>query len=139
MCNSPRKFLQTLICVVAVVISPMALPTHVSHAAACSSKTDVFSVTSSGQWQYSSGGIGDYQNLNRDSARTINDLRFGDFDGDSKTDVFSVTSSGQWLYSSGGTQLYQNLNSHPGRTVNDLGFGDFDGKECKNFLPVVVT
>ena len=134
--NTYTRMVTALICLPTALIL-IGIPSHLSHAASCISKTDVFSATSNGQWRYSSGGLATYQNLNAEPGKTVNDLAFGDFDGDGKTDVFSVTSSGQWRYSSGGLVAYQNLNAEPGKTVNDLAFGDFDGLSCVVYAPLI--
>ena len=60
---------------------------------------------------------------------TVDQLRFGDFDGDGKTDVFSVDSSvdpHQWRYRSAGLGNWINLATDP-LELTDLEFGDFDG------------
>ena len=41
------------------------------------------------QWRYSSGGTSAWENLERGDV-PLQDLRFGDFDGDGKTDVFTI-------------------------------------------------
>ena len=55
-------------------------------------KTDVFAtsfVSPKVQWRYSSGGVGNYQNLALVTA-DHSPPAFGRFDGDAKTDVFAV-------------------------------------------------
>jgi uncharacterized repeat protein (TIGR01451 family) len=84
--------------------------------------TDVFR-SNGGQWQYSSGGIGDWQNLNSDPL-PLNQLRFGNFGGDGRTDVFSVDGSGQWRWSDGGVGNWQNL-ALDTLTIDQLRFGFF--------------
>ena len=56
-------------------------------------KTDVFAtsfVSPKTQWRYSSGGVGNYQNLVVGDRGSTSPLAFGRFDGDAKTDVFAV-------------------------------------------------
>lgn len=86
--------------------------------------TDVFR-SNAGQWQYSAGGVGEWQNLAFDPL-PLNQLRFGDFNGDNKTDVFSVDGTGQWRWSDGGVSNWQNLAADT-LTVEELRFGDFNG------------
>ena len=92
-------------------------------------KTDVFTVSSDGQWWYSSGGVGSFQKLAMGSASTpLSQLAFGDFNGDGKTDVFTVSSDGQWWYSSGGVGSFQKLAMGSASTpLSQLAFGDFNG------------
>ena len=64
-------------------------------------RTDVFRIVGS-QWQFSSAGMGPWQDLFADPSSTaLDNLRFGDFNGDGRTDVFSVSGT-QWRYSSAG-------------------------------------
>ncbi len=86
--------------------------------------TDVFR-SNGGQWQYSSAGVGDWQNLAFDPL-PLNQLRFGDFNGDNRTDVFSVDGAGQWRWSDGGVSNWQNL-ALDTLPVDQLRFGDFNG------------
>ena len=73
-------------------------------------KTDVFTVSSDGQWWYSSGGVASFQKLAMGGASTqLSQLAFGNFNGDYKTDVFTVSSDGQWWYSNGGVASFQKL------------------------------
>jgi hypothetical protein len=81
--------------------------------------------TVGGQWQYSSAGLGAWQNLAFDPL-PLSELRFYDFNGDGKTDVFSRTPEGQWRYSDGGVSNWINLASDPLPLV-ELRFGDFNG------------
>ena len=62
--------------------------------------------------------------LNHSNA-SLDQLAFGDFDGDGKTDVFK-TGGGKWQVSYGGTTSFQTLQTNF-RHVDQLAFGDFDG------------
>jgi hypothetical protein len=55
----------------------------------------------------------------------LDDLAFGDFDGDGRSDVFRATGS-QWHFSSGGTATWSTLITSS-YTLDQLAFGDFDG------------
>jgi hypothetical protein len=99
-------------------------------------KSDVFGVCPvSGQWFAFFAGaleglaLHDTVLLQRDPERTIDALRFGDFNGDGKTDVFTLRPpTGQWLMSSGGEAEYVMLYRDPELTLtSQLRFGDFDG------------
>ncbi len=102
-------------------------------------RTDVFRAYGS-QWQFSSGGLGSWQNLATDSL-PLTDLRFSDPYGDARdnfktnpyadrrTDIFSVSFIGgtnQWRFSAGGAGSWQNLSADP-LPLTDLRFGDFNG------------
>jgi len=97
-------------------------------------KTDVFRTVprSDGnlQWQYSSGGAGDWLNLAYAGASLpTSTLQFGDFDGDGVTDVFANSYSlptYSWLESSGGTASFVTLHTAP-NFADRLALGDFDG------------
>jgi RHS repeat-associated protein len=89
-------------------------------------KVDLFTADASGQWKYSSGGVGPWVNLGADASVPLADLRFGDFDGDGKADVFSRTSAGQWRYASAGLGGWINLTSDSGTSLADLRLGVFD-------------
>ncbi|MBI1388980.1 MAG: hypothetical protein GC154_11085 [bacterium] len=80
-----------------------------------------------GQWLVSDGGVQSYRNLAIDPTRSIDDLGFGDFNGDGKTDVFVVAPNGQWLVSDSGTANFRPLSVDASRTIHDLRFGDFNG------------
>ncbi|MEO8410043.1 MAG: VCBS repeat-containing protein [Propionivibrio sp.] len=80
------------------------------------------------QWLVSSGGNANFQNFAK--GQSIENLRFGDFDGDGKTDVFFTTpvegsNNQQWQFSSGGNGAFTKLRIGP--PLAKLGFGDFDG------------
>ena len=59
------------------------------------------------------------------SSFSINELGFGDFNGDGKTDVLSHW-GGHWHFSSGGTGAWTKL-AKSKIPIRDLGFGDFNG------------
>lgn len=86
--------------------------------------TDVFR-SDGGQWQYSSAGVGPWQNLAFDPL-PLSALRFGDFNGDGRTDVFSVAGDGTWRYSDAGLSNWITLRTDT-LTVDQLRFGDFNG------------
>ena len=94
-------------------------------------RTDVFR-SQGGQWQFSSAGVGPWQNLAYDPLPLI-DLRFGDpywdyfldFNADGRTDVFSVSGT-QWRYSNGGASNWIAL-ATDSTPLSELRFGDFDG------------
>ena len=88
-------------------------------------KIDVFTSTAAGQWMYSSGGTGPWENLRSVPGLALADLRLGDFNGDGTTDVFTRESTGQWKYSPSGTEAWVNLSSS-GYAYADLRFGDFN-------------
>jgi serralysin len=97
-------------------------------------KTDVFTVSGSSflrSWQVSYGGTTPFQNLNSSigfNGPAINELAFGDFNGDGKTDVFrSNTSTTRWEVSYGGTGTWQFMYSNPPYNVSSFGFADFNG------------
>ncbi|MGK7955955.1 MAG: FG-GAP repeat domain-containing protein, partial [Crocosphaera sp.] len=71
-----------------------------------------------------SGTSSNWQTLNG-SSTTLDQLAFGDFDGDGKTDVFRPTGS-SWQISYGGTTGWQTLNGS-GFGLDKLAFGDFNG------------
>lgn len=75
-------------------------------------------------WIYSSAGVSSWLRLSS-SPEPLDDLRFGDFNGDEKTDVFAKIGS-QWKYSSAGVSSWINLSSAP-VSIDDLRFGDFNG------------
>ena len=55
----------------------------------------------------------------------LQDVDFGDFDGDGKADIFRATGVA-WEYSRGGTEPFQLLNTAP-QTLEQLMLGDFNG------------
>ncbi|MDJ0658159.1 MAG: hypothetical protein QNJ42_01575 [Crocosphaera sp.] len=71
-----------------------------------------------------SGTSSNWQTLNG-SSTTLDELAFGDFNGDGKTDVFHATGS-SWQISYGGTTGWQTLNGS-GFGLDKLAFGDFNG------------
>ena len=81
------------------------------------------------QWQYASGGTGDWQNLAyAGSGLPTSLLQFGQFNGDAKSDVFAnVYAAGiyYWDYSPSGTGSFMTLNTRP--YSNRLALGDFNG------------
>lgn len=85
--------------------------------------TDVFRRTETGQWQYSPGGVGEWQNLNFDPL-PLSQLRFGNFGGDARTDVFSIDGMGQWRWSDGGVGNWQVL-ATDNLTIDQVRFGFF--------------
>jgi hypothetical protein len=86
--------------------------------------TDVFRIEN-GQWQYSSRGLGEWQNLASDPL-PLSDLRLLDINGDARTDIFSVDPNGRWRWSDGGRSNWQEL-AMDNLPVTELRSGDFDG------------
>ena len=60
------------------------------------------------------------------SGFSVDNLRFGDFDGDGKTDVFSLA-NGQWSVSDGGATRWRRLNAKRSASLGELVFADFTG------------
>ena len=75
--------------------------------------------------KYLSGGKGSWINLNKTKA-TLNNIRFGDFNGDGKTDILTKRTSELVSYLSGGKGSWINLNKTKA-TLNNMRFGDFNG------------
>jgi len=75
-------------------------------------------------WHVSYGGSSKWQDLNTSNS-TVNEIKFGDFNGDGKTDVFAAW-GGKWHVSYGGSSKWQDLNTS-NSTVNEIKFGDFNG------------
>ena len=97
-------------------------------------KTDVFRTTPRNngnlQWQYSSGGIGAWQNLAYAGPELpIAQLQFGDFDGNFNTDVFAnryAFPTYSWVYSPGGLASFVTLHTTD-MFADRLALGDFNG------------
>ena len=97
-------------------------------------KTDVFRTTpvvdGNLQWQYSSGGLGAWQDLAHAGPELpASLLQFGNFDGNAKTDVFANSYSFpnyNWLYSPDGTGNFVTLHT-TSDFADRLALGDFDG------------
>jgi hypothetical protein len=77
-------------------------------------------------WWLSSFGEFNWSFLNA-KPDTLNNLRFGYFDGDAKCDVLAEhpSGSGQWFISSGGTSDWKSLGSF-GHPLSEVRFGRFD-------------
>ena len=85
--------------------------------------TDVFRAAG-GVWRVSWGGTSRWEEINQSSVG-LDNLVFGDFNGDGKTDVFRAA-GGVWRVSWGGTSRWEEINqSSVG--LDNLAFGDFDG------------
>lgn len=92
-------------------------------------KTDVLHIRPNGQWEISSGGTGAwtviYTPTSTSPKPTIDEIAFGDFDGDKKTEAFYADGS-QWRYFDKAAGTWTTLATRT-ETVADLLFGDFDG------------
>jgi hypothetical protein len=96
--------------------------------------THAFWRTPSGQWKIttltgSNQGWRDVQN----SRLPMNELRFGDFDGDGVTDVLSVQ-SGRWAFSPGAAGTWQPLNQNLGDGVRGLYVADIDNNNKDDLI-----
>jgi hypothetical protein len=78
-------------------------------------------------WYYSPAGARDWRFLNS-APDTIDQLLFGDFDGDGRTDVVGLR-NGQLVVSWGGISAFEVLNANPPpcTSISDMAVGDFDG------------
>ena len=76
------------------------------------------------RWCMASAGSGPWAYA-ATSATLMDDLAFGDFDGDGLSDVFSANGS-QWKWSRSATHGWAVLNTSS-YTIADLGFADFTG------------
>jgi hypothetical protein len=78
-------------------------------------------------WFYSPAGQREWRYLNS-APDTIDQLLFGDFDGDGRTDVVAMR-NGQLVISWGGISAFEvlNYNSPPCSSMSDMAVGDFDG------------
>ena len=70
------------------------------------------------------GGTGHWRTL-RSAPERLDEIAFGDFDGDGATDVFTA-GSGEWRWSRSGSGSWQHLNTS-GYGLDVLAFADFDG------------
>ncbi len=81
------------------------------------------------QWVSSDSGSANYRYLTY-AFNPLEELAFGDFNGDGETDVFGVLPRDdgflQWVYSASGEGSFANL-AYAGTPLSDLRFGDFDG------------
>jgi hypothetical protein len=77
-----------------------------------------------GTWQLSDGGTSSWREI-APYTYNVEELGFGDFDGDGRTDVLRATGA-RWYYSPGGTGRWV-PRATSGATRHDFGFGDFDG------------
>lgn len=77
-----------------------------------------------GSWYVSSGGSASFLEANT-SSKGIDELRFGDFDGDGLTDVFAIEST-VWKVSYGATSGWTPLAASLTGSVDNLFVADFD-------------
>jgi hypothetical protein len=89
--------------------------------------TDVFNIGPNGQWRYSNGAAGSWNTTLATSRVCLDDLRFGDFDGDGMTDVFRIGASDTWQISYGGGRQPWTVVQRSGVALSSLRFGDFNG------------
>ncbi len=75
-------------------------------------------------WFVSWGGVSKWDKVNT-SATTVDEMGFGDFNGDGKTDILKA-SKGEWFVSWGGVSKWDKINTSA-TTVDEIGFGDFNG------------
>ncbi len=87
--------------------------------------SDVFTIKD-GRWLVSYGGTQPYTEINKNSYFKIDQLGFGDFNGDGKTDILAVAPEGYWRVSLGGVGP---LNQHNAmkEIPRWLHFSDIDG------------
>jgi FG-GAP-like repeat len=78
-------------------------------------------------WFYSPGGQREWRYLNA-APDTLDQLLFGDFDGDGRTDVVAMR-NGQLVVSWGGISAFDVLNANPlpCSSIADMAVGDFNG------------
>jgi hypothetical protein len=92
-------------------------------------RDDVF-LADGKSWWLSYGGSGLFRFANTSVFR-VNDVRFGDFDGDGKTDVFGIVSFNQndlrWAFSKSAQGPWTSLRAALTNTLDQLILGDFDG------------
>ena len=84
-----------------------------------------YDCTSKRGWWVSPGGVG-FRKRYASSSTRLDDLGFGDFDGDGQTDVFTIDGNADWQLSSGADSSWSTINSGASKMSN-LGFADFDG------------
>ena len=77
------------------------------------------------EWKVSYGGTSPWQHLNT-SQYVVDDLGFGDFDGNGRTDVFGIR-GGKWSVVWNGTNSWTTLNDPLSTDVEGLVFADFNG------------
>ncbi len=82
-------------------------------------------------WNLSLGGNSDWEQLPINGFY-LEELGFGDFDGDERTDIIVPTGT-EWLISYQGNSPWTTLASS-GYKLNELGFGDFDGDKKTDIL-----
>ena len=75
-------------------------------------------------WLISSGGTGNWKVL-QSTTEPLENVKFGDFDGDGKADVMRAYGD-VWEVSYGGTEPFEVLNTAT-LTIYELLLGDFDG------------
>jgi len=76
------------------------------------------------RWCWSAGAVGPWA-YGATGGEDLDELAFGDFDGNGRTDAFRATGS-QWEWSSGATAAWATRNTSS-YTLESLAFGDFDG------------
>ena len=87
--------------------------------------TEIFRRAPNGQWSYVIPGQHDRHALNS-SSFPLDQLRFGDFNGDGITDVLAVE-EGHWSISPGGIGSWQPLNTHLSTPMDEIAVADVDG------------
>ena len=85
----------------------------------------VFSLAG-GQWSVAYAANTGWQRLNSKLASELEDLAFGDFDGDGRTDV-ARSSGSKWQVSWGGATPWTLLREEQGPIAKGTLIGDFDG------------
>lgn len=96
--------------------------------------TDVLYRDGAGRLGYLKGGRGDLLPLTSTPV-AVDDLRFGDFDGDGLTDIFQ-THGGRWSLWYGSTRTWTPAQTSS-KPVSDLLFGEFDGVRGTDVLTVL--
>lgn len=90
-------------------------------------QTDVFTIKE-GRWLVSYSGTSAYHALNHQPAFKLDQLAFGDFDGDGKSDVMIADGKQPWRISIGGESALQPMNSlTEGRRYMKIADIDGDG------------
>jgi hypothetical protein len=93
----------------------------------------VFSLAN-GQWSISYGGASAWQRLNSKLSSNLDQLTFGDFNGDGRCDIARAYHD-SWQISFGGMAPwhYESPNRHPGDFSSTL-IGHFAGQKCDDVL-----
>ena len=99
--------------------------------------THAFRRLASGQWQVTSLGAPDWQDV-QSSSFPMNKLRFGDFTGDGMTDVLAV-SGGRWAISDGARGGWTPLNDYLGDDVSSLLIADLNNNNKDDLLKLAVS